>query len=173
MTYDNETKQYSYTEKWENLDENRKAYIQSVIDSGKEQSDIDNEWLENHAVNGVVYSSLATMSMVLVVDDALGNNTYTVNEILDEAELLFDKYTYGRKNGESISFHNIPLKWKNENGEEITLTDEQKIEFEEILSTVNDTFKDIQLDNNYQTLTYEGKAKVLNKINDIVNFQLM
>ncbi len=72
-----------------------------------------------------------------------------------------------RKNGESISFHNIPIKWKNENGEEITLTDEQKTEFEKMLSTVNDTFKDIQLDNNYQTLTYEGKAKVLNKINDI------
>ncbi len=47
------------------------------------------------------------------------------------------------------------------------MTDEQRIEFEETLSTVNDVFKDIQLDNNYQILTYEGKAKVLNKIHDI------
>lgn len=85
----------------------------------------------------------------------------------DADDKLIDEIVTLRQNGESISFHNIPTKWKNENGEEIALTDEQKIEFEEILSTVNDAFKDIQFDSNYQTLSYAGKAKVLNKINDI------
>ena len=53
------------------------------------------------------------------------------------------------------------------------MTDEQRIEFEETLSTVNDVFKDIQLDNNYQILTYEGKAKVLNKIANLTRNEKM